>query len=277
MSLDCDVVVTASGARAMRDRLTGELMHPLVGPLVEAPRLYIEPSRLAERLSSGESREPLVLLDVGLGAGSNAIHALRLAESLSRVTRRLSISSFDRSLLALKLALEPEHRAAFGFEGDAFHAGASLLERGSYESERVSWRIILGELVPSLEALALEQPESADVVYWDPFSPRKNPELWTLCAFSALRAVCREGVTLHTYSRATSVRTALLLAGFSVGESNVFENGRQGTCAALRVSDLEHPLGPRFLERLGRSTAPFPPDAPPDALARIARLPQFAR
>ncbi len=53
----------------MRDKLTGELMHPLVGPLVEAPRLYIEPSRLAERLSQADHDGPLVLLDVGLGAG----------------------------------------------------------------------------------------------------------------------------------------------------------------------------------------------------------------
>jgi queuine tRNA-ribosyltransferase len=277
VSLECDVVITASGAPAMRDRLTGELMHPLVGPLVEAPRLYIEPSRLKERLSRDDSADPLVLLDVGLGAGSNAVHAWRLAQSMPRVARRLSILSFDRSLAALTLALAPEHRAAFGLDGDAFLAARALLERGLHESERVTWSLHLGELVPALEALALARREVADIVYWDPFSPRKNPDLWTLTAFSALRALCREGVTLHTYSRATSVRTALLLAGFAVGESDAVGVGRQGTCAALAVTDLEQPLGPRFLDRLTRSSAPFPEDAPSDALCRVRALPQFAR
>ena len=32
----CEVVITRSGAPAMRDRAVGELMHPVVGPLVEA-------------------------------------------------------------------------------------------------------------------------------------------------------------------------------------------------------------------------------------------------
>jgi queuine tRNA-ribosyltransferase len=276
VSLDCDVVITASGAPAMRDRLTGELMHPLVGPLVEAPRLYIEPSRLRERLSRDDTAGPLVLLDVGLGAGSNAVHAWRVAQSLSSDARRLSILSFDRSLAALELALEPAHRAAFGLDGEAFVAARALADHGVHETERVSWRLHLGELVPALRALALEPPGLADIVYWDPFSPRKNPALWTFAAFTALRPLCRDGVTLHTYSRATSVRTALLLAGFWVGESDAIGGGRQGTCAAVRASDLTHPLGPRFLDRLTRSSAPFPSDAPPDALARLRALPQFA-
>jgi queuine tRNA-ribosyltransferase len=261
----------------MRDNLTGELMHPLVGPLVEAPRLYIEPSRLAERLGQAAPDGALVLLDVGLGAGSNAVHAWRLAHSLPHLARRLSILSFDRSLAALKLALEPAHRAAFALDGDALFAARALAEDGFYETERVTWRLYLGDLVPTLQALARDKLAVADIVYWDPFSPRQNPDLWSLTAFTALHALCREGATLHTYSRATAVRTALLLAGFCVGESDALGGGRQGTCAALRTSDLERPLGPRFLDRLTRSSAAFPADAPGNALARVAALPQFAR
>ncbi len=174
------------------------------------------------------------------------------------------------------MALEPEHRAAFGLDGDAFLAARTLADQGHHETERVSWRLYLGDLIPTLQSLACDQPGVADIVYWDPFSPKRNPALWSLAAFTALRSLCREGVTLHTYSRATSVRTALLLAGFCVGESDAW-GGRQGTCAALRTSDLERPLGPNFVDRLERSSAPFPPDAPEDALARVAAIPQFAR
>ncbi len=266
MTLDCEIVVTRSGAKAVRDRLTGELMHPVVGPAVESQRLYIAPSRLEERLR--ESGESLVLLDVGLGAASNAIAAWSLAHAIGR--RHLTIVSFDRSTAALELALE--HGDAFGLAGDAASAARALLDRGVHESPHVSWRLALGDLLPML---AREPAASADVVFWDPFSPKANPDLWTLAAFTAVHRLCRDGATLHTYSRATAVRSALLLAGFAVGEGVMLEQGRRTTEAAMHARDLREPLERRFLERLGRSSAAFPVDAPPDALDRVSRAAQF--
>ncbi|HVU49687.1 MAG TPA: hypothetical protein VHL80_03310, partial [Polyangia bacterium] len=46
----------------------GEVMHPGVGPVVEAEQLYVRQSRLAERL---REERTVVVFDVGLGAGSN--------------------------------------------------------------------------------------------------------------------------------------------------------------------------------------------------------------
>jgi queuine tRNA-ribosyltransferase len=129
-----------------------------------------------------------------------------------------------------------------------------------------------GELLASLDA---EPPASADVVFWDPFSPRANPELWTVAAFRALRRVCRAGATVHTYSASTRVRSALLLAGFAVGAGDDIGEYKQTTLAAADLCDLTRPLDRRFLQRLLRSSAPFPTDAPADAHARLAALPQL--
>ena len=71
---DFEIVVTRGGARAVRDRATGEVMHPVIGPRAEAESLYVAASRLRERLHDSDS-SALVLLDVGLGGGSNAIAA----------------------------------------------------------------------------------------------------------------------------------------------------------------------------------------------------------
>ncbi len=266
----CEIVTTRSGARAVRDSATGELMHPVVGPRVEAEQLYVEPSRLAERLRSAEA-DPLVVLDVGLGAGSNAVAAWNAAARAA--ARRLEIVSFDCSLAAIELALAPEHAASFGFDGDAGVAARALARDGAHESAHARWRLVLGDLPATLAG----QPDAcADVVFWDPFSPRANPSLWTLGAFAAVRRLCRHGATLHTYSASTKVRSALLLAGFAVGLGGATGVNKQTTVAAVDLSDLSHPLDRRWLERLARSSEPFPPDAPPDALARVAALPQFA-
>ncbi len=270
MSLDCEIVTTRTGARAIRDRLSGELMHPVVGPCVEAQRLYVQSAELPRRLAQ-PNVEPLVVLDVGLGAGSNAAAAWREATSPSAV-RRMKLLSYERSLDALGLALDSGESEQFGLEGAVGDAARALRVAGEHRGERVHWCLRFGEI---LQRLAEESDAIADVVFWDPFSPDANPELWTYGAFAAARRVCRPGATLHTYSGATSIRAALLLAGFSVGFGEIIGPGRRATVAATDLSLLREPLDSRWFRRLERSSVPLPPDAPPDAWERLRAACQF--
>lgn len=270
-----EVVTTREGARAIRELARGEIMHPVVGPTVEAERLYVAQSRLRERLldATGESPAPLVLFDAGLGAGSNALAARRVSEALAddAPARRLVLVSFENDLGALALALSPENAAAFGLEGEAGEAGRALLVHGVHETPRTRWRLRHGDLLEQLE----RETMLADLVFWDPFSPRANPALWTMGAFATLRARCGPRCTLFTYSASTRVRSALLLGGFAVGLGVGTGTTQETTAAATDLRDLARPLGARWLERLRRSSAPFPGDAPLDAFERIAALEQF--
>lgn len=266
-----EVVFTSSGVRVMHDHETGETMHPTVGPLIEAERLYLTPSRLPERLST----RALVLLDAGLGAGSNAIAAWRCARDLGHAARPLEIVSIDITLAPFELALQTEHAAAFGFDEDAAAAGSVLLATGLHESAHARWRLRVGDLASEL----LQEPASSvDIVFWDAYSSRTDATLWNVQTFTALRRLCRAGATVHTYSAATTTRTALLLAGFAVGYG-VAAGGKQkhSTVAAVDLSDIERPLDARWLETACRSPANWPSDAPPDARARLEALPQFTR
>lgn len=270
--LDCEVVLTRSGEPAMRDRISGEVMHPVVGPRVESRLLYVEGSKLRERLSEPSSR-PLLVLDVGLGAGSNAVAALEVAFALGELARPLRIVSFDQSLSGLEQALRPEFRESFGYSGPLLDAGLALQRDSRYAHGNVTWELELGTLP---ETLVRIEPESADIVYWDPFSPAQNPTLWTVAAFAALRSRCSPRATFFTYSAATSTRSALVLAGFAVGEGEATGFGKRTTQAAASPADLARPLQQRWLETLARSTAPFPTDAPPDAFARVRAAAQFS-
>jgi queuine tRNA-ribosyltransferase len=157
--------------------------------------------------------------------------------------------------------------------GRAGEVAAAVAREGLHETLRTRWRLRLGELPATLSC---EAEGRAEIVFWDPFSLRANPTLWTCAAFQALKLCCRESVSVHTYSGATAVRSALLLAGFSVGEGEPTAVGKRTTCAALEMRSLARPLDRRWLERLTRSSAPLPPDAPPNALELIGELPQFA-
>lgn len=268
-----EIVRTRSGAMAVRCTEAGEVMHPGVGPLLEAQRLYVEQSRLAERLRGKPGGPPLVLFDVGLGAGSNALAAWAASEAAGSQAARLEIVSFERDVGALALALR--HGDAFGLpEGSAAAMAATeLLETGRHETGRTCWRLVAGDV---LDALARE-PARADVVFWDPFSPRVNPALWTVAAFAALRAVAAPRCTLYTYSASTRTRVALLLAGWAVGVGDAIGDKEETTAAALVVDDLARPLPDRFRARLLRPDVPLPPDAPADGAARAAAAPQFTR
>ncbi|MEA2699503.1 MAG: queuine tRNA-ribosyltransferase, partial [Myxococcales bacterium] len=198
-----EVVRTRGGALAVRSVADGEIMHPGVGPLVEAQQLYVQQSRLAERLVAAPG-ETLVLFDVGLGAGSNAVAARAVSEAAPAGAARLELVSFERDLGALELALT--HGAAFGLDGEAGQAARALISDGRHETPRTLWRLVRGEL---LESLAGERA-LADVVFWDPFSPRVNRQLWTIAAFAAVRRLAGPRCLLLTYSASTAVRVAML-------------------------------------------------------------------
>ena len=266
------IVTTASGAPAVRDAEAGEIMHPGVGAEVESERLYAAQSRLAERLAAGGG--PLVLFDVGLGGGANALAALRTARAAQAVgpgARPLELVSFERELGALRLAASEAGAARLCWSAADRAAALALLERGRHEEAGATWRLVLGEAPGSLAGVS----ERADLVFWDPFSPKVNPSLWTVAAFAALRERCALGCALFTYSTATSVRSALLLAGFAVGVGDPSGPKEETTAAALPPALPARPLDQRWLARLARSSAGWPSDAPPDALDRVRSLPQF--
>ncbi len=265
-----EVVATRSGAVAVRDVLTGEVMHPVIGAVAESEALYARQSQLKERLLEGTG--PLVLFDVGLGAASNALAARRISEELIQPNRRrLELISFENDLGALRVALADPQADKLGLSGEPGDAARALLETGIHETERTRWRLVKGDALALLGSIG----DKAEIVFWDPYSPKSNPELWTTRAFELLRRRCGPRATLFTYSSSTTTRVALLLAGFAVGAGDATGTQRQTTCAAVELGDLKNPLGARFLERITRSSAPLPEGAPRDTLDRLRALPQF--
>ena len=265
-----EIVATSSGEPSVRDAQAGEVMHPVIGAAVESERLYVAQSRLAARLLD-PGPAPLVLFDVGLGAAGNALAAIRAARAAPPGHRPLALVSFEREMGALSLACSDEGARRLGWSTHETEAARALLQDGRHEEPGLTWELRLGEALDRLDV----EPLRAHVIYWDPFSPKVNSALWTAGAFARLAARCAAGATLFTYSAATATRSALLLAGFAVGHGDASGPKVETTAAALPPALPARPLDGRWLARLTRSSAPFPPDAPGDALERIRGMPQF--
>jgi hypothetical protein len=136
--------------------------------------------------------------------------------------------------------------------------------------------------------LPAEEPEflpTPHAILYDPFSPAKNPAMWTLPLFTNLFRLLdpARACALATYSRSTMTRVALLLAGFYVGAGQATGEKEETTIAANTLELIGEPLDRRWLERARRSHSAEPLWEPIYRQARLApatweglrRHPQF--
>lgn len=268
---DFETVVLGNGEVTLRDRRTGELLHPGLGPRREAELLYVRQTRLAERLVEPGGR-PLAVLDVGLGAATNALVVIARAEEIPR-RRDLVLTSLERDDGALRLALA--HPERFPLQAGQRGLLEEMLGRRRVERPGLRWTWLAGDALEALERLDARQ----DVVCFDPFSPEANPALWSVDALRRFREVLAPGGVLSTYSASTRTRVTLLLAGFWVGAGAPAAVKKETTVASDGPAALDAPLGARWLQRWRRSSARAPHGVPAlttEIEAAVLAHPQFS-
>jgi tRNA U34 5-methylaminomethyl-2-thiouridine-forming methyltransferase MnmC len=280
-----EVVTTRSGAKSIRHKELNETMHNPVGPWAEAHGLYVGPSRFKERLQQKEStgswsaQPPLVLFDVGLGAATNAVAALhsQLDRRDVAACRTLEVVSFEKDLRLLAFTIS--HAEEFPYLTPYRDPLEALLERGQWQSPcgQACWRLHHGDF---LETVKLEKT-SPDVIFYDPYSPHVNEEMWSLDCFRLLFEQCKNKKSLLlTYSIATPIRAALLASGFYVGHGPRSGLKHETTQAATDPHLLNEPLGLRWIQRWERSHTKYPYGVPLEDFAALEKLlfqhPQFS-
>ncbi len=245
-----EIVTVASGARTLRSRAHGETFHPVVGPMAEARGLHVEQQRLVER--AGETSGRFVIWDVGLGAAANAVAVLEAFRDFGGPAR-IELHSFDETTAPLAFALT--HAEALGYVAPHRAAIERLLAHGEATDGAVRWHLHRGDF----RALMGSVPAPHAMLY-DPYSPRANPELWTLEHFTSVvsRLDPSRGCLWSNYTRSTAVRVTLLLAGLFVGPGAATGEKEETTLASTDRDLLTTRLDHAWLARVGRSTAAAP-------------------
>jgi queuine tRNA-ribosyltransferase len=249
------------GLVSLRHVPSGEIMHSGNDPDVEAARVYVEQSAILAHALGGPRRQlradlahpatdpprPLVVWDVGLGAGHNA---MALVRAVDQATDRaighapIELVSFERDLDAFRLALDHvEH-----FPHLRHRAPHVVAHRGSYRRERFSWSLREGDFLATFAT----EPRP-DVIFYDPFSARLDAPMWSLAAFTRLFAYLAGPVELFTSTSSTAIRSAMLVAGFHVARG-VASGPRPETTIALTHPGAPHALLDRdWLDKHGGS------------------------
>lgn len=242
-------VLTDDGSRTLFDSRLNETFHSGCGAVAETLIVYVHHSGMLERF---RQRQPSTLVEFGLGTATGFLltsalaevyqtplsyHAFEISLLPSPLFRQLELTSAIESCLSRGLA-KPLHGIDPGLHLEEFErlphlmdafcdALSRLFDSAEQFTEHEPICLQLSEFVQlhlwlsdirKMPQQALERiPHSGcDAVYFDPFSPQTNPELWTANVFQQAYNFLRPGGTLTSYCVKSSVRRELAACGFQV-------------------------------------------------------------
>ncbi len=257
-----EIVELKSGIKSLRLIDNQETFHPGIGPVAEARILHVEQQRLTERLKKSGR---LVIWDVGLGAAANAVAAL---EALKDCAGQVEIHSFDKTLEPLQFGLQ--HTEHLDYLAPYEPVLSRLLQDGVVQvNPRIRWYLHLGDFREQMLRTDLPVPQA---IFYDPYSPSSNVEMWTLEHFKKLRQRL-DGVPpclLSNYTRSTLVRVTWLMAGFIVGVGTAIGDKEEATLASNSPVEIHRPLSREFLKKVYLSHASAPLRGQSYAIERIS-------
>lgn len=203
-------IETADGSWTFRHSESNELYHNRAGAYLEALKLYVEPSGALEQL---QATGKLTLLDACYGLGYNTWVLVQEAVNLG-IPFELNVTAIESDFEVLQqlptLIAQPCFNLPISENLNYYASNEIKLGIGQF----LRIRFFVDDLRKIVPTLA---PETVDVIYHDPFSPLRMPELWSLELFNCYKRLLKRGSgRLSTYSTAAAVRGGLMEAGFTI-------------------------------------------------------------
>jgi tRNA U34 5-methylaminomethyl-2-thiouridine-forming methyltransferase MnmC len=264
---------TADGSYTFFSEEYQETFHSRQGAKAEA---FYKFSR-ATNLTDAKHRDRLCLLDVCYGLGYNTGMAL---ETIWQANPDCHITLYALELDATVPtgAIVPELLQDWSLPIQGVLQ--DLANQQESHLPKLDATMLIGDARQTIQQL-IDQKVQADSIFFDPFSPRRCPQLWSIEFFTQVVRCLAPTGKLATYSRSASVRSALMAAGLQIGtiplEKEDWREYRphdwsQGTIGAWHDADL-HPLTAMELEHLQtRAATPYrDPDLTDIAAVILAR------
>lgn len=191
------IVTTADGSPTLMNEELQEHYHSLHGALQESIHVFIN-SGLEKH-----SAASLSILEMGFGTGLNAW--LTLKNQGDKIIHYTAIEKFP---VPVEVAI------AYG----GFLENTLSFNKLHHAPWDTTVQITEKFKLCKLHRDVLDNIENGpfDLVYFDAFSPGKQPELWTEDVFRNLYKVCNEEAILVTYCSKGDVRRNILAAGWEV-------------------------------------------------------------
>ncbi len=193
-------VLTADKSETFMNEEVGESYHSYTGAVEEALRKYAEPTKIRELAKSGHIR----ILDCFFGMGYNSAMAVSVAlEENPNCKIEVVGLELDAAIVSKIQEVNPE--ISF-FKHYKKLNGDNL----SFVEGNVYVKVLLGDIRETTKVL---ENDHFDVVFWDPFSPKTMPEMWSEDLFKEVYRVMKSTGVMATYSCARLGRENMRKAG----------------------------------------------------------------
>ena len=195
--------LTDDGSHTLYVNKLDEPYHSIHGALQESMHVFIKQGLHTI------SKPVLKILEIGFGTGLNALLTMQFTIQANLEVHYHAVEKY------------PLHRTEYSqlnFEEfiDGIPKGSLIqMHEAAWESPvQLSDRFSL--IKEKSDFRSMNPPGYFDLVYFDAFSPDKQPELWSAEVFSTIQKSTRRGALLVTYSSKGTVRRTLISCGFNV-------------------------------------------------------------
>ncbi|MBT4174577.1 hypothetical protein HOE07_02795 [archaeon] len=193
------LVKTKDNSLTFHNKEYDETYHSISGALEESYKKFVGPSKVSDNKA---------ILDICFGLGYNSYAAIKTAKHL-----KITALENDKEILNLSQTINID---------DKYEIIKQLSKGFVYKDENYDLKLILGDARQTIK----EIKDQFDIVFLDPFSPKKCPELWEVEFFKEIFNKMKPDSILTTYSCARIVRDNLQKAGFQV---------KDGPCVGRRA------------------------------------------
>ncbi|MDO6492931.1 MULTISPECIES: tRNA (5-methylaminomethyl-2-thiouridine)(34)-methyltransferase MnmD [unclassified Cellulophaga] len=198
------IITTGDGSKTIQIEDWNEQYHSIHGAVQEAYHVFIK-----HGLSLFKD-EPVSILEIGFGTGLNAI-----ITALEAFKSNLTINY--TGVEAYPVSLEEVSQLNYIEQLNAEESADVFAKM-----HKVEWEVS-NTILPNFQLLKRKQDflEITDkvtynLIYFDAFGARVQPELWTETVFKIMYNALKTNGVLVTYAAKGSVRRAMLAVGFKV-------------------------------------------------------------
>ena len=202
------IIVTKDGSHSISIPEMEVTYHSLHGAIQESQHVFINAGLLGSGLFDYIGVHSI--LEIGLGTGLNALLTLMEADKHKNRIYYTSIEPYplNQSEIAGLNYCEQLNAPQYQPQFERIH------ECGWEEMYEISEYFRLTKHKNSLQDFASN--DLFDVIYFDAFAPRAQPELWTQEIFGKLSPLLKEDGVLVTYCSKSIVRKAMEAGGFKI-------------------------------------------------------------
>ncbi|MHA7058241.1 tRNA (5-methylaminomethyl-2-thiouridine)(34)-methyltransferase MnmD [Aquimarina sp. M1] len=203
-----EIITTSDGSTTIHFPELDEHYHSKHGAINEAKHVFIKNG--FDYILASKKTSELNILEIGFGTGLNAFITYLEATEIQRKIRYVGVEAYPVSTNETKLMNYVEQLSAHHHQ-DIFDA----LHESSWENQNALSSNF--SLTKRKQFFAdIKDQNCFDLIYFDAFGARVQPELWNVEIFEKMYDALMEYGVLVTYAAKGSVRRAMQEVGFTV-------------------------------------------------------------